>query len=149
MQVVGPVTNEQLARLKAFPAAVYPSVWRVIGNQFEFYPALAKNEKMTFNYYGKNWIKSGTAQAPRRIARWAADSDTSLLDESMLGNGLEWRWLAAKGLDYAEAFRRFEQSFDRAEGRQATGRVINTANSNYRSDINGANGWIGTITVIS
>lgn len=144
-QIVGPISNEQLARLKAFPSAVYPSVWRVIGGQFEFYPALKKNENMTFNYYAKNWIKSGTAQSPRHVARWASDSDTALIDESMLGNFLEWRWLAAKGLDYAEAFRRAEQSFDRADGRQATPRVIDTARQVYNTD----NMILGIITVVS
>jgi hypothetical protein len=145
MQVLGPVSNEQMARLKAFPAAVYPSVWRVIGDQFEFYPVLSLNEVMTFNYYSRNWITSGTAQSPNRIARWASDKDTALIDENMLSNGLEWRWLAAKGLDYAEAFRRFEKSFDRAEGRQATGRVIEMASP----VMDEKPPYLGTITVVS
>ena len=120
----GPVTNEELARLKAFPIAPIRPVWRIINNQIEFWPALQNGEIVTYNYYSPNWIYT---VALTRVARWTADTDISLIDEKVLTRGLEWRWLAAKGFDYAEAFRRYEQSLDRADGRQDTGRIVTMA----------------------
>lgn len=117
----GPVTNEELARLKAFPISPVRPVWRIINNQIEFWPALQTGELVTYNYYSPSWIYTVGAA---RVPRWTADTDIALIDEKVLTRGLEWRWLAAKGLDYAEAFRRFEDSFNRAEGREDGGRMV-------------------------
>lgn len=119
--LVGPVTNEQMAGLKAFPLGLLRPVWRVIDNNFEFWPALAVGEVATYNYYSTNWIQPVTGP---RILAFAADTDISLIDEKILISGLEWRWLAAKGLDYAEAFRRYERRIALADGRQDTTREV-------------------------
>jgi hypothetical protein len=123
--LVGPVTNEDLNSLKAFPTGLIRPVWRVIQNSFEFYPALALAEVATFNYYSNKWILQA---AGTRALTWSADTDVSLIDEKILASGLEWRWLASKGLDYGEAFRRYETRINRADGRQDTRREVNMSN---------------------
>jgi hypothetical protein len=123
--LVGPVTNEQMNELKAFPVGILRPVWRVIDDAFEFWPALAAGELATYNYYSTYWIQ--TAAGVRGLD-WTSDADYSLIDEKILASGLEWRWLAAKGLDYAEAFRRYERRIDRADGRQDTRREVNMSN---------------------
>lgn len=119
--LVGPVTNEQMNALKAFPLGLLRPVWRIVDNFFEFWPALAVGEVAMYNYYSTNWIQPVTGP---RILAFAADTDISLIDEKILTSGLEWRWLAAKGLDYAEAFRRYERRIALADGRQDTTREV-------------------------
>jgi hypothetical protein len=116
--VIGPVTNEQMATFKALPVSPLQPVWRIIQNQFEFYPAPAAGEVYTYNYYSTYWIKQVGGST---VAAWTADTDVSLIDEKTLTTGLEWRWLKSKGLDYAEEFRRFEMRIGRADGRDDSG----------------------------
>lgn len=121
--VPGPVTDEAMATLKALPVVPLQPCWRVIDGQFEFYPPPATTEVYTFNFYSAFWIGvNGSTSAT--AAAFANDTDISLIDEKVLTSGLEWRWLAAKGLDYAEAFRRYEMRIARADGRQDKTREV-------------------------
>lgn len=119
--VVGPVTNEQMNALRAFPVAPIQPVWRIIEGYFDFYPIPALGEVYNYNFYSSNWVLTA---AGNWTGRWTADTDTSLIDEKILTRGLEWRYLASKGLDYAEAFRRYEDSINRADGRQDSNREV-------------------------
>lgn len=121
LPVVGPITNEQMAMFKALPVTPLQPVWRVIDGQFEFYPAPANGEVYKYNYYSSYWIASASG-TPQEA--WEADTDVSLIDEKVLTSGLEWRWLKAKGLDYAEEFRRYEMRLARAAGRSDNSREV-------------------------
>lgn len=57
------------------------------------------NESIAFDYFSNAWCQSsgGTDQT-----RWAADTDTYLLDEDCFIQGIKWRFLRAKGLDYSQ-----------------------------------------------
>lgn len=120
--VQGPVNNEQLAMFKALPAQPVQPVWRIIDQHFEFFPAPISTEVYTYNYYSIYWInnKDGVPQAA-----WTADTDVSLIPDSVLTSGLEWRWLKSKGLDYSEEFRRYETRLGRAAGRNDNQREVN------------------------
>lgn len=121
LRLIGPVTNEVMANFKAFPARPIQPIWRIIQNNFEFFPTPANTEIYRYNYYSTLWIKSAAGVAQ---AAWLADTDVSLIDEKTLVSGLEWRWLKSKGLDYSEEFRRFEMRISRAEGRDDDAREI-------------------------
>jgi hypothetical protein len=142
MPLTGPVTDEVMAALKALPVVPLQPAWRVINGQFEFYPAPAAGEVYTFNFYSTNWI-AVNGVATTTAAAWANDADTSLIDEKILTSGLEWRWLAAKGLDYAEAFRRYETRIARADGRQDKTREVSMSN---RVGVSSAS-WPGELPV--
>ena len=45
------------------------------------------------------------------------DTDTTLLPEDLVIQGLRWRWKKEKGLDYAEDFRTYEMQVKDAIGR--------------------------------
>jgi hypothetical protein len=124
LPVVGPLNNEAMAAFKAFPVAPLQPIWRIIQNQFEFFPAPADTEIYTYNYYSNLWIASATG-TPQPA--WLADTDVSLIDEKLMTTGLEWRWLKSKGLDYSEEFRRYELRLTRAEGRDDDSREVNMA----------------------
>lgn len=122
----GPINNEDLNVLKALPATVKPSTWRLIGAKIEFFPVLASGEVVTYSYYSKAWVQqSGGA----KVSTWTADTDVSLVDELVLTRGLVWRWLRSKGLDYAEEFGAYERSLERAVGRDNSERMVRMANS--------------------
>lgn len=147
--LVGPVTNEEMNALKAYPTVPIQPAWRIIENYFEFFPAPRAGEVLTYNYYSSNWIRTGPvapggAAVPAWVSEFVSDDDVPFLDEKLLSTGLEWRWLAAKGLDYAEAFRRFEKRMDLADGRQDSRREIATSRRYFDSDTI----WPGNIPVI-
>jgi hypothetical protein len=56
MPMIGPITNEEMAASKALPMQPLQPVWRIINNQFEFYPAPALGEVYTYNYYSCYWV---------------------------------------------------------------------------------------------
>lgn len=140
LPLYGPVTNEQLAAMKSSPAFPTRPVWRIIGGTIELWPALAAGEVVTFNYYSVNWVANaaGTLRQPSFLL----DSDFSMIDEIVLRRGLIWRWKASKGLDYAEDFRSYQMSLDRAAGREDAERFVRMAAPSLDLD-----GWFpGTIT---
>jgi len=139
LPLYGPITNEDLAALKALPTQPIRPVWRFIGSNIELWPAVATGEVITYNYYSTNWIQ----QASGGVSNiWSADTDTARFSELMLRSACVWRWKASKGLDYAEDFRKFEKRLVRANGRDDTGRVISTTREpNLGEDV-----WPGTIT---
>lgn len=140
LPLYGPVTNEQLAQMKSSPSFPTRPVWRIIGSTMEIWPALAVGETVTFNYYSTNWV-SNAAGAVRQPG-FLLDSDFSMIDEIVLRRGLIWRWKASKGLDYAEDFRSYQMSLDRAAGREDAERFVNMSAKPLDVD-----GWFpGTVT---
>jgi len=83
------------------------------------------------------YISSGYALAADGItfyAPWKADSDTFALDDQVFVDGLKWRFLRAKGLDYAEEMMGWKAALNRAFGRAASNRTLGMgqANSSFR-----------------
>lgn len=104
-QIIGPVSRQDWAALKGHGVTnPYPH-FRVYGGKLYITPAPAVSDSLVFEYISVNWCQSsgGTGQAA-----WAADTDTGVLDEHTMELGLYWRFLAAQGLDYAEAFASYE-----------------------------------------
>lgn len=122
LSLPGPVTNENMAALKVLPTFPTRPVWRIIGGTLEFFPALGAGEIVTFNYYSTNWVSN--AAGTQRQPGFLLDSDFSMIDEIVLRRGLIYRWKQSKGLDYAEDFRSYQMSLDRAAGREDAERII-------------------------
>lgn len=140
LPIYGPVTNEQLAQMKASPSFPTRPVWRIIGATLEIWPALGNGEVVTFNYYSTNWVSNAAGLI--RQPSFVLDSDFSMIDEIVLRRGLIWRWKSSKGLDYAEDFRSYQMSVDRAAGREDAERIVNMAATPLELD-----GWFpGTVT---
>lgn len=122
LPLYGPVTNENLAQMKSSPAFPTRPVWRVIGGTLEIWPALGAGEIVTGNYYSTNWVSNAAGLV--RQPGFLLDSDFSMIDEIVLRRGLISRWKQSKGLDYAEDFRRYEDSLNRAAGREDAERIV-------------------------
>ena len=137
----GPINAEELNALKALPASTVRPVWRMIGTSLELWPALSAGEIVTFNYFSSFWILAVDGVTRRK--RWVADTDSSLIDEDLLMKGTVWRWLASKGLDYAEPFRMYEMSLMRNAAQQMTERVTSTSSKLFEASMGS---YFGSIT---
>lgn len=78
-------------------------------------------ETLAFEYNSKYFCEAsgGTDQTA-----WAADTDLPLLDEDLMTWGLIWRFKKAKGLDYGEDFRLYEERVADAIGQDGGAPVV-------------------------
>ena len=141
LNMVGPVGEDDLIRMKALPLALYPSVWRVVDSHIEFFPAPASGEIISYVYGQGQWI-TNSAGIVYSVPAFTADSDLVLLSERVLRLGTIAKWKQAKGFDYGEAFSTYEASLDRVSSQETTGRVINMA----QTDVLWDETWPGQIT---
>ena len=95
---------------------------------------------VTGEYRSSAWILSGVDGITRQFS-FATDSDTSLVPERVIMLGVIWRWKAAKGLEYAEDFRTWDQERSRVSGHDVGNKVLNMSASGPP-----AGSWPGTIT---
>lgn len=76
--------------------------FRIIAGNIRCIPAPTAGDTLAFEYASSYWAQSSGNVLQ---ARFLTDTDTALLDETLLTQGLKWRWKKEHGLDYAEDFR--------------------------------------------
>jgi hypothetical protein len=128
-RVHGPLTAQEWQRRKAAAAQVGVELcFRIRGDALLFNPAPPAGDTIAFEYVSNQWCRSA-AGTPQRD--WAADSDAALIDEEILRLDLVWRFLKAKGLDYAEEFRTYEMALADLFGADAGKPVIDMTPTGY------------------
>ena len=120
--VYGPMTSQQWQWILAQP--VYSTVYlayRKRSGQFLVTPTPAAGETIAYEYVSRNWAKSeaGVAQP-----NFQADDDAAFLDEELITLGAVWRYLRAKGLDYAEEMASYEREVEQALARDGGSTTI-------------------------
>ena len=102
----GPLEPGEWQALKAFTVTGPYNDFRIRDGQFLMIPAPGAGEDIRLEYLSSYWCQSsgGTDQSA-----WAADSDTGVLSEEVMTAGLRYRFLRAKGMDYAEEMREYEE----------------------------------------
>jgi len=105
--VHGPISPQDWQLIQATVSTAAFESFRVRGNSILITPTPNGTDTYAYEYISRNWCESagGTDQSS-----WALDTDTGILDEELMTQGIEWRFLKAKGFDYAEAFRTYEIS---------------------------------------
>jgi hypothetical protein len=98
--------------------------YRLRGGQLIIYPTATAGDSVYFEYVSKNWCSN--AAGDTFYTRITHDDDLVLLDEEALTLGVKWRWLKAKGLEYAEDFNTYEAHVADLTTRDGTKAVINT-----------------------
>jgi hypothetical protein len=124
-QVIGPLSPKEWQALKAQP--VYASVYlayRERAGSFLMIPQPPAGQNIYYEYVSSNWARSAT-NTPQ--SAFSADSDTSYLDEHLLGLGLRWRYLKAKGLPYEEDLQTYTNQRDQAIARDGGSSVLSLA----------------------
>jgi hypothetical protein len=105
--VSGPLNPQDWQGLKARNITGPYSQFRIRGGLVRFIPTPVAGNTIAFEWISKNWV-TVTALATTS-ATWTADADTGLLDEEIMTQGVIWRWKAAKGLEYAEDYNKYER----------------------------------------
>jgi hypothetical protein len=128
--VFGPISAQDWQFTKGVVATTLVESFRQRGNGILITPTPTANDTYAYEYISKNWCQSsaGTGQTA-----WAADTDTGILPESLMTLGVIWRFLRAKGFDYAEAFRTYELAKAKAQAKDGGKRRFNLAHrtTNY------------------
>ena len=119
-EMTGPITPRQWQWIQAQP--VYSTaflMFRERTGQFLISPTPPAGQTIAYEYVSKNWCKSASNANPANNpqAAYAADADVAYLDETLMALGLRWRFLRAKGLDYAEEMATYERQKEQAIAR--------------------------------
>ena len=125
----GPLDSKEWQYLQAIPSAnVYP-YFRFQGGNLLIYPSPTAGDTFAYEYVSKNWTQTSSGTG---IAAMTADTDVSLIDDEILTRGVVWRFLASKGLDYAEAFRKYEIYLAKAVARDGGKKRLNLGGRDER-----------------
>ena len=124
----GPLNNSQWQRLKASVSSGITNYFRIRGNALLFHPTPPAGQSVYFEYVGKNWaITSGsTANA----TSYAADSNTTVLDEDLITLGVIWRFLKQKGLPYNNQFEEYKLKLSEKQSKDGAKQIIRMAGPN-------------------
>ena len=117
-----PVDDVTWQAMKASGITGPVEYFRIRGNYLLALPTPPAGETLAFEWVTKHWCESsgGTGQSV-----WTADDDVGRLDESIMLQGLVWRWKKAQGLEYAEDFRQYEMRVETALIRDGAKPVLN------------------------
>lgn len=78
-------------------------------------------ESIAYDYYSSYWCKDASSN---NQTTWAADDDTYRLDDDCFIQGLKWRYLRAKGMDYAEERAEYDKSCQQVMSRDGGSRTL-------------------------
>jgi len=139
--LIGPILENDLLALKALPVTPLRPVWHLYGSKLEIWPALASGEVVNAIYYTTYPIVASDGSTAKQ--RWTADTDLPAFPESVLTNGMIWRWKKDKGRDYAEDFRTWREDRELMAAHQHGGKIVSTT-AIYTLP---SNQWPGIVTV--
>lgn len=125
--VYGPRSQQDWQQQKAMQLNGPFNSFRIMTGQIYFYPVPAAGQNCYYEYITNSWVSTAGGINPY----WTADSDTPLLDDNLITLGTIWRWKAAKGLDYAEDFRKYEAKIADKMGRDGGKDVLNMVGAKY------------------
>jgi hypothetical protein len=122
--LIGPLSAQhwQVIKSGTLGSGAYGQRWRVkrstsgvIANRFVLDPTPTEVETLIFEYVSDSWCADSAGTTGQ--AALALDTDVPLLPEHLLIQGLIWRLLKAKGLEYGDSLAEYQTSVQRAIGR--------------------------------
>lgn len=127
LTLIGPITPQLWQAIKAQPQLnrVY-LCWRERDNVVLMTPEPPAGQEIAFEYISNNFAETADGTP---IPEFAADTDTTPLNERLVQYSLRWRFLSAKNLDYAEAFRSYETQLQQEQARDGGMTQLNITGS--------------------
>lgn len=121
-ELIGPITAQEKQILKYGVIASGPrNKFYVRKNMMWLDPIPASVFKIAYDYYSNSPISTSTGSFSQT---WTSDNDTYLLDEDCFIQGMKWRFLRAKGLDYIEEYDAYEGDVSRTISRDGGSRDL-------------------------
>lgn len=96
---------------------------RIRGGKLICNPVPTAGNTWAFEYISWNWILGANGTTYKQY--FTLDTDTILLPEEIVLNGLRWRFKKEKGLEYAEDFEMYEKQVVDALGRSGMKKTLN------------------------
>lgn len=132
-RVEGPLDSVEWQRYKATTTTLLFDAFRVRGDGMLFAPTPSAGDIYAYEYVSTYWVATTAATTTPAQATWLADTDVGILSEELMTLGIVWRFLKAKGLDYAEPFRTYEAQLMLRMARDGGKRSVNMGRSfDYR-----------------
>lgn len=103
---VRPINDADWAMVKAMTSAEARYRYRIRAHRLLMTPTPPAGHNFAFEWVSKWWIQDGSSGAIKE--RFAADTDSFLVERELLKLGLTWRWRKAKGFSYEEEYNEFE-----------------------------------------
>lgn len=121
-ELLGPITPQEKQVLRYGVIASGPrSKFYIRQNKLWLDPIPASEFMIAYDYYSNNWCQSSTG-TPRKM--WGADDDVYLLDEECFIQGLKWRFLRSKGMDYGAEYEQYMEDCQRTISRDGGSRDL-------------------------
>lgn len=121
LQIGGGLAPRDWAARKAFNFAGPLPTYRLRNNQFLLVPAPVAGHQYYLEYLSSYFVK-GVGSTLRKY--WLLDTDVCTMGESLPIAYLKWAWKCAKGLEYAEDFRKYEAMLETRSLRDTSPQVI-------------------------
>jgi len=129
LPVLGPLSAQEWQALKAMVVTGPRYRHRIRGGKLLVNPAPAAGHEWDFEYVSQNWILGADLTTYKQF--FTLDTDTVLLPDVALLQGLRWVWKREKGLSYDEDFRTYETMLKDAAGRDGGKPVLRMDDSGW------------------
>lgn len=129
-ELLGPITAQEKQILKYGVIASGPRrKFYVRSNQMYLDPIPeTTGDTIAYDYFSNAWCQASLGNVQ---TRWTADTDTYRLDEDCFIQGIKWRFLRAKGLDYTQEKADYEMDCQRVMARDGGSRDLPIAGGTY------------------
>lgn len=117
--IFGPISPADWQFTQAVVGTTIVESFRLRGGSLLLTPTPNGTDSYAYEYISNQWCQSNVSVAQ---SAWAADTDTGILSEEVMTLGVIWRFLKAKGFDYAEVFRTYELAKGRAQTKDGGGK---------------------------
>lgn len=121
--VAGPQSVQQWQADKAFLSTGIWSNYRIRGHSILFQPNPIAGDSVFYEYFSKYWVDTN-ADGIGEAETFTQDTQSAVLDEDVLTLGVVARLKEAKGLAYAESFRRFEHQMQLLASRDGSRKTL-------------------------
>jgi hypothetical protein len=103
----GPLNNTEWQTLKGSVQSGITNYFRIRGGYLLMNPVPTVGDAIYFEYISEWWVDT-TGNGDADATRYAADANTTILDENLITLGVIWRFLKQKGLPYDNQLQEYQ-----------------------------------------
>lgn len=125
-KVCGPISAQEWQLRKAFIEATTIHDWfRIRGGNLLIAPEPEAGETIAYEYVSRNWVKG--ADDTRRSSFMCDDDTVCFPNDEMMVQGIRWRWLKAKGLEWGTVYQEYNTLVEKSYGQHAGAPTLRAA----------------------